>query len=79
MGLICEEVIDIALELDSWDNMTCCVVIFPPCVMSGRLTKGNLLRGVMKRRLSRERTWGAKSTPATRVLVFKGNSQLNIY
>ena len=56
VGLICEEVIDTALELDSRDNMTCCVVIFPPCVKSGRLTKGSLLRGVMKRRLSREQT-----------------------
>ena len=29
VGLICEEVIDTALELDSRDNMTCCVVLFP--------------------------------------------------
>lgn len=66
VGLICEEVIDTALELDSRDNMTCCVVMFPPCVKTGRLTKGSLLRGVMKRRLNREQTWGAKSTPARR-------------
>ena len=32
VGLICEEVIDTALELDSRDNMTCCVVLFPPSV-----------------------------------------------
>ena len=64
VGMICEEVIDTALELDSRDNMTCCVVIFPPCVKSGSLTTGSSLRGVMKRRLSREQTWGAKLTPA---------------
>ena len=34
VGLICEEVIDTALELDSRDNMTCCVVLFPPSVKS---------------------------------------------
>jgi len=66
VGLICEEVIDTALELDSRDNMTCCVVMFPPCVKMGRLTKGSSLRGVMKRRFNREQTWGDKSTPAKR-------------
>ena len=28
VGLICKEVVDTSFELDSHDNMTCCVVLF---------------------------------------------------
>jgi serine/threonine protein phosphatase PrpC len=73
VGLICEEIIDTALELDSRDNMTCCVVLFPGanvcpphgCDLSSVSTTSS---GVMKRRLDREKSWGKDSTPAKRAL-----------
>ncbi|KAL3766114.1 hypothetical protein ACHAW5_001421 [Stephanodiscus triporus] len=69
VGLICEEMIDTALELDSRDNMTCCIVIFPGVIMGvadhlAMSTRSKL--GVMKRRLDRETMWGKHSTPAMR-------------
>lgn len=71
VGLICEEVIDTALELDSRDNMTCCVVLFPganvrPPHGSDMSSISTTSSGVMKRRLDREKTWGKDSTPAKR-------------
>jgi serine/threonine protein phosphatase PrpC len=69
VGLICEEVIDTALELDSRDNMTCCIVMFPRDTL---LDTDHLIRsppssvGVTKRRLDREKIWGKCSTPAVR-------------
>ncbi|KAL7532432.1 hypothetical protein ACHAXR_005433 [Thalassiosira sp. AJA248-18] len=78
VGLICEEIIDTALELDSRDNMTCCVVMFPGAKMgtppfpqlsssfSGNNASSNFSGGVMKRRLDRVRQWGTDSTPAKR-------------
>lgn len=69
VGLICEEIIDTALELDSRDNMTCCVVVFPSAKMgstSARNTSSSNISGVMKRRSDRERSWGYDSTPAKR-------------
>ncbi|KAL7530758.1 hypothetical protein ACHAWF_003498 [Thalassiosira exigua] len=69
VGLICEEVIDTALELDSRDNMTMCVVMFPGAGSGeggpGRLETGDG-GGVMKRRNSRAKEWGRDSTPAKR-------------
>jgi serine/threonine protein phosphatase PrpC len=69
VGLICEEMIDTALELDSLDNMTCCIVMFPGVNMAvadhlAMSTRSKL--GVMKRRLDRETIWGEHSTPAKR-------------
>ena len=49
-GLVCEEVIDTALELDSRDNMTCCVAFFPAAGL-GRKARGG---GVAGRRAERE-------------------------
>ncbi|KAL3811491.1 hypothetical protein ACHAXA_004399 [Cyclostephanos tholiformis] len=66
VGLICEEVIDTALELDSRDNMTCCIVMFPGVNINHQISKMSSLRGVMKRRLDRENSWGDTSTPAKR-------------
>ena len=66
VGLICEEVIDTALELDSRDNMTCCVVVFPGAKMNQVIDTPDSNSGVMKRRLDRERQWGDDSTPAKR-------------
>jgi len=69
VGLMCEEVIDTALELDSRDNMTCCIVMFPGSNMgrqSANSSSSSTVNGVMKRRLDREKTWGDKSTPAKR-------------
>jgi serine/threonine protein phosphatase PrpC len=66
VGLICEEVIDTALELDSRDNMTCCIVMFPGFNMCRQISKSSTLLGVMKRRLDREMIWGEKSSPAKR-------------
>mmetsp|Transcript_30390 Transcript_30390/g.64097 ORF Transcript_30390/g.64097 Transcript_30390/m.64097 type:complete len:653 (+) Transcript_30390:80-2038(+) len=77
VGLLCEEVIDTALELDSRDNMTCCIVCFPAADLDRRSdalsssssrTKSSL-RGVAKRRHERERSWGSDSTPAKRAQV----------
>eukprot|EP00970_Alexandrium_tamarense_P011380 scaffold2480_cov205-Alexandrium_tamarense.AAC.3 len=68
VGLMCEEVIDTALELDSRDNMTCAVVVFPAAkasVVPTKAKKGDAV-GVMKRRADRERTWGPHSTVASR-------------
>lgn len=64
VGLICEEVIDTALELDSRDNMTCCIVLFPSINLD-TLSVGSTM-GVTERRLSRERAWGENSTPLMR-------------
>ena len=78
VGLICEEVIDTALELDSRDNMTCCVVLFPSIsntLLSTSLSNAPEItssststspKGVMKRRYDREKSWGQDSTPAKR-------------
>lgn len=73
VGLICEEIIDTALELDSRDNMTCCVVLFPganvcPPHGSDLSSVSTTSSGVMKRRLDREKSWGKDSTPAKRAL-----------
>eukprot|EP00986_Skeletonema_menzelii_P001898 scaffold515_cov146-Skeletonema_menzelii.AAC.2 len=71
IGLVCEEVIDTCLELDSRDNMTCCVVAFPggSGVRPGFMTRAtSKMGGVMRRRQERERQWGPKSTPAKRAL-----------
>ncbi len=69
IGLVCEEVIDTCLELDSRDNMTCCVVAFPggSGARPGFMTRAsNKMGGVMRRRQERERQWGPRSTPAKR-------------
>jgi serine/threonine protein phosphatase PrpC len=73
IGLVCEEVIDTCLELDSRDNMTCCVVAFPGGMGvseggGGSIMKSRSKVGVMKRRNEREREWGPKSTPAKRAM-----------
>lgn len=60
-GLICEEVLDTALELDSTDNMTCCVVFFP-AAKSGTL---DVFSSVLERRAVR-RKCGGDATPAER-------------
>ncbi|KAL7466438.1 hypothetical protein ACHAXS_006738 [Conticribra weissflogii] len=69
-GLVCEEIIDHCLELDSRDNMTCAVVIFPAANMKESSAKTSLkntsVTGVMKRRMERERKWGRNSSPAKR-------------
>ncbi len=49
LGLICEEVIDTALELDSRDNMTCCIVFFPSSAISSPLNIADC--GVLRRRI----------------------------
>ena len=84
VGLICEEVIDTALELDSRDNMTCCVVLFPSisntlpstslsnALSSSEITTSSTCtspKGVMKRRYERQRSWGHNSTPVKRAQV----------
>ncbi|KAL3811498.1 hypothetical protein ACHAXA_004406 [Cyclostephanos tholiformis] len=72
VGLICEEVIDTALELDSRDNMTCCIVMFPrdtTPVMDHLTTSPSTQRGVVKRRLDREKIWGKHSSPALRCQI----------
>ncbi|KAL7523392.1 hypothetical protein ACHAWF_000502, partial [Thalassiosira exigua] len=61
-GLACEEVLDTALELDSKDNMTCCLVVFPAAWMGRR--SGREDAGVSGRRRDRARAWGRDSTPA---------------
>ncbi|KAL7530306.1 hypothetical protein ACHAWF_003330, partial [Thalassiosira exigua] len=76
VGLICEEILDRALKLDSKDNMTCCAIVFPGATTGGEGTAGGAdveegtdeeeARGVMKRRRERERAWGPFSTPAKR-------------
>eukprot|EP00578_Thalassiosira_sp_NH16_P001969 CAMPEP_0181130392 /NCGR_PEP_ID=MMETSP1071-20121207/29838_1 /TAXON_ID=35127 /ORGANISM="Thalassiosira sp., Strain NH16" /LENGTH=602 /DNA_ID=CAMNT_0023216457 /DNA_START=179 /DNA_END=1987 /DNA_ORIENTATION=- len=73
VGLMCEEVIDTALELDSRDNMTCLLAVFPGAGMgsgppSGASHASSTKRGVMGRRMYRERSWGDDSTPAKRAL-----------
>ena len=72
-GLICEEVIDHCLELDSRDNMTFALVVLPGGNMSASKPSSKLSDtvgvGVMKRRLERERKWGRNSTPAKRAQV----------
>ena len=71
VGLVCEEVIDTCLELDSRDNMTCCIVAFPGGISGGRpglMTRATSKMGVLKRRQERERQWGPKSTPAKRAV-----------
>ena len=67
-GLVCEEIIDTCLELDSRDNMTCAVVIFPGAKMHSKAPSSNSPDsvGVLKRRAEREREWGKDSTPAKR-------------
>jgi len=65
LGLVCEEIMDTALEMDSRDNMTCCVVMFSVI----RKTEQRVNRpegGVLKRRLVRQESWGHGSTPAKR-------------
>lgn len=71
IGLVCEEVIDTCLELDSRDNMTCLVVAFPggSGVRPGFISRASSkMGGVMRRRQERERQWGPRSTPAKRAL-----------
>lgn len=71
VGLVCEEVIDTCLELDSRDNMTCCVVVFPggiSGVRPGLMSRATSRMGVLKRRQERERQWGPRSTPAKRAI-----------
>ncbi|KAL3802342.1 hypothetical protein HJC23_007167 [Cyclotella cryptica] len=74
VGLLCEEIIDTALEMDSRDNMTAAVVVFPGAKMPSPYND-NLgvdvvvpgeLAGVRKRRVERERKWGSGSTVAGR-------------
>ncbi|KAL7484138.1 hypothetical protein ACHAW6_009775 [Cyclotella cf. meneghiniana] len=74
VGLLCEEIIDTALEMDSRDNMTAAVVVFPGAKMTSPYND-NLgvdvvvpgeLTGVRKRRVERERKWGSGSTVAGR-------------
>jgi len=77
LGLVCEEVIETALELDSRDNMTCCVVMFPGANMARQVSDMSSLSssissvsssasGVLKRRIERQASWGRDSTPAKR-------------
>ncbi|KAL7538358.1 hypothetical protein ACHAWF_006066 [Thalassiosira exigua] len=67
-GLACEEVLDAALELDSKDNMTCCLVVFPPAGTGrrGRRSGRGAAAGVLGRRRDRARARGRDSTPAGR-------------
>jgi hypothetical protein len=74
VGMLCEEIIDTALEMDSRDNMTAAVVMFPGAKMPSPYND-NLgvdvvvpgeLTGVRKRRVERERKWGSGSTVAGR-------------
>eukprot|EP00956_Cyclotella_meneghiniana_P018029 scaffold29799_cov70-Cyclotella_meneghiniana.AAC.10 len=74
VGLICEEIIDVALEMDSRDNMTAAVCIFPGAKMINSY-KDNMgvdmvvpdeVTGVTKRRLERRSQWGPGSTVASR-------------
>ena len=51
VGLVCEEILDTGLELDSRDNMTCCVVMFPGSRNS--LAPSGSGHGVLKRRMDR--------------------------
>jgi serine/threonine protein phosphatase PrpC len=72
VGLICEEVIDTALELDSRDNMTCCIVMFPRDTIPDTdhlASSPSSPMGVIKRRLDREKIWGKCSTPAVRYQI----------
>ncbi|KAL9190481.1 hypothetical protein ACHAXT_007692 [Thalassiosira profunda] len=75
VGLVCEEIIDTALERDSRDNMTCCVVLFPGMEADDTTagasdrsfaTASTASSGVLRRRQDRERRWGRESTPAKR-------------
>ena len=74
VGLICEEIIDTALEMDSRDNMTAALVVFPAGKMSSPYSDNmgvdiivpDEVTGVLKRRLERERQWGPGSTVAGR-------------
>lgn len=78
VGLVCEEVIDTALELDSRDNMTCLLAVFPPAGMGtgpGALIQASpsssslvSVSGVLRRRGERSRAWGKDSTPAKRAM-----------
>jgi len=72
---MCEEIANAALELDSKENITCLLVMFPGAGMgdpsypatdasAARWLMGR--RGVLRRRADRKRSWGAGSTPATR-------------
>ena len=83
VGLVCEEIIDTALELDSRDNMTCLLAVFPqagmgmgiPSVQSSPSSSsllsigGGIGGGVLRRRRERNRSWGKGSTPAKRALA----------
>ena len=68
-GLIAEEVIDTALELDSRDNMTCVVVLFPPgqaaAPATGSPRRGPGHGGVARRRRERERAWALDDSQST--------------
>ncbi|KAL3801304.1 hypothetical protein ACHAWO_000988 [Cyclotella atomus] len=74
VGLVCEEIIDTALEMDSRDNMTAAVVMFPGAKMSRSYSENmgvdvvvpDEIVGVRKRRMERERKWGPNSTVAGR-------------
>ena len=66
VGLMCEEIIDTALEMDSRDNMTCCVVMFPSASNTIEQRDNRPEGGVLKRRLVRQESWGHDSTPAKR-------------
>ena len=77
-GLLCEEVIDTALEKDSRDNMTVCAVFFPGALPGAdgsrviypldsiRSKDSEVLRGVARQWRDRTREWGLGSTPAKR-------------
>lgn len=74
VGLVCEEIIDTALEMDSRDNMTAALVMFPGGKMNNPHSENmgvdivvpNEITGVRKRRVDRERKWGPGSTVAGR-------------
>jgi serine/threonine protein phosphatase PrpC len=76
VGLVCEEIIDTALEMDSRDNMTAALIVFPGAKMADRsydsenmgvdVVVPDEIVGVRKRRIERERKWGPNSTVAGR-------------
>jgi serine/threonine protein phosphatase PrpC len=74
VGLVCEEIIDTALEMDSRDNMTAALIMFPGGKMTCPYSENmgvdvvvpDEVVGVLKRRFERERKWGPGSTVASR-------------
>ena len=56
IGLVCEELLDRCLDLDSRDNMTACLVVFPGCSFMQRVGKEHNNRGGVQALRDRRRT-----------------------